>query len=59
MLAPFLTEAECLGVAVNGAPLAEAVFVSEVGWVLPVEVTLLDRVAVGVVADAAAGRVMA
>lgn len=55
----FFEQAVSAGVSVNGAALAEAVFVGEEGGALPVKETLLDGLAVGVVTDGAARRVVA
>jgi hypothetical protein len=52
-------KSEGAGVAANGAPVAEAVLAGELRGALPVQNALLDGLAVGMVADAAAGRVIA
>lgn len=57
--AAFFEQADGASVAVDGATLAEAVFVGEECRALPVKETLLDGLAVGVVTDGAARRVVA
>lgn len=55
----FFEEAEGPSVPVDRAAAAEAIFVGQEGWTLPVHETLLDRLAIRVVANAAAGGVVA
>jgi hypothetical protein len=57
LLGSELGESEGPGVSPDDAAVAEAEFVGDGGWAVPVEDAFLDGVAVGVVADGAVGDV--